>query len=73
MKFKLANKTLANSDIYESRQQKLLTAEIEEKERIIKNHKNNHQVNPIVFAHICSIFSIYNDKNIPKCKEVQDR
>ena len=30
------------------------------------------QVNPIGLAHISSIFLICNDKNIGKCKEVQD-
>ena len=82
LKFKLANKTLANSDSYKSCQQKLPTAEIEEKKRVINEHKNHHyklltkieqQVNPIDFAHIFSIFLICNDKNIQKCKEVQDQ
>ena len=81
LKFKLANKTLANSDVYKLCQQKLLPAEIEEKKRVINEHKNNHyklpteikqQVNPIDFVHISSIFLMYNDKNIRKCKEVQD-
>ena len=40
LKFKLANKTLANSDVYKLSQQKLLAAEIEEKKRVIKEHKN---------------------------------
>ena len=55
-------------------------AEIEEKKRVINEHKNHHyklltkikqQVNPIDFAHISSIFLICNDKNILKYKEVQ--
>ena len=82
LKFKLANKTLANSDVYKLCQQKLLSAEIEEKKRVINEHKNHHykllteikqQVNPIDFAHISSIFLMCNDKNIRKYKEVQDR
>ena len=65
LKFKLANKTLANSDVYKLCKNKLLTAEIEEKKRVINEHKNHHykllteikqQVNPIDFAHISSIF-----------------
>ena len=81
LKFKLANKTLANSDVYKLCQQKLLLAEIEEKKRVINEHKNHHykllteikqQVNPIDFAHISSIFLMCNDKNIQKWKEVQD-
>ena len=80
MEVKLANKTLAYSDVYKSCQQKLVTAEIEEKKRVINEHKNHHykllteikqQVDPIYFAHI-SIFFICNDKNMQKCKEVQD-
>ena len=39
LKFKLANKTLANSDVYKSCQEKLLTTEIEEKKRVIMNIK----------------------------------
>ena len=82
LKFKLANKTLANSDIYKSCQQKLLKAEIEEKKRIINEYKKHHyqllteikqQVNPIDFAHVSLIFLICNDNNIPKYIEVQDR
>ena len=82
LKFKLANKTLANSDIYKSYQQKLLKAEIEEKKRIINEHKKHHyqllteikqQVNPIDFAHVSLIFLICNDNNIRKYIEVQDR
>ena len=82
LKFKLANKTLANSDIYKSCQQKLLKAEIEEKKRIINEHKKHHyqllteikqQVNPIDFAHVSLIFLICNDNNIRKYIEVQDR
>ena len=55
-------------------------AEIEEKKRVINEHKNHHykllakikqQVNPIDFAHISSMFLICNDKNILKYKEVQ--
>ena len=42
LKFKSANKTLANSDVYKLYQQKLLTAEIEEKKRVINEHKNHH-------------------------------
>ena len=81
MEVKLANKTLAYSDVYKSCQQKLVTAEIEEKKRVINEHKNHHykllteikqQVDPIYFAHISSIFFICNDKNMQKCKEVQD-
>ena len=34
LKFTLANKKLANSDVYKSCQQKLLTAKIEEKKRV---------------------------------------
>ena len=76
LKFKLANKVLTNSNVYKSCQQKLLTAEIEEKKRVINVHKNHHykllseikqQVNLIYFT-----FLIYNDKNIRKCKKVQD-
>ena len=64
MKFKLVNKTLANSEVYKSCQQKRLTAEIEEKKRVINENKNHHykllieikqQVNPIDFAPIPSI------------------
>ena len=75
------NKMLANSDVYKLCQQKLLSAEIEEKKRVINEHKNHHykllteikqQVNPIDFAHISSIFLMCNDKNIQKWKEVQD-
>ena len=82
LKFKLANKTLANSDIYKSCQQKLLKAEIEEKKRIINEYKKHHyqllteikqQVNPIDFAHVSLIFLICNDNNIRKYIEVQDR
>ena len=82
LKFKLANKTLANSDIYKSYQQKLLKAEIEEKKRIINEYKKHHyqllteikqQVNPIDFAHVSLIFLICNDNNIRKYIEVQDR
>ena len=82
LKFKLANKTLANSDIYKLCQQKLLKAEIEEKKRIINEHKKHHyqllteikqQVNPIDFAHVSLIFLICNDNNIRKYIEVQDR
>ena len=81
LKFKLANKMLDNSDVYKLCQQKLLTAKIEEKKRVINEHKNHHyklltkikqQVNPIDFVDISSIFLICNDKNIQKCKEVQD-
>ena len=63
---------LANSAAYKSGQQKLLTAEIEEKKGVINEHKNQHyklltkikqQVNPIDFAHISLIFLICNDKN----------
>ena len=81
LKFKLANKALANSDVYKSCQQKLLIAEIEKK-KSIKEHKNHHykllteikpQVNHVNFAHISSIFLICNGKNIRKCKEVEDR
>ena len=51
------------------------------KKRVTKEHKNDHfklltkmkqQVNPIGLAHVSSIFLICNDKNIGKCKEVQD-
>ena len=52
---------LANADVYKSCQQKLLTAEIQEK-KVINEHKNHHynkllteikqQVNPIDFANI---------------------
>ena len=42
LKFKLANKTLANSDVYKLCQQKLLIAEIEEKKRVINEQKNQH-------------------------------
>ena len=82
LKFKLAKKMLANSDVYISYQEKLLRAEIEERKRVINEHKSHHykllteikqQVNPIDFAHISSIFLICNDKYIRKCKEVQDR
>ena len=82
LKFKLANKTLANSDIYKLCQQKLLKAELEEKKRIINEHKKHHyqllteikqQVNPIDFAHVSLIFLICNDNNIRKYIEVQDR
>ena len=61
LKFTLANKMLANADVYKSCQQKLLTAEIQEK-KVINEHKNHHynkllteikqQVNPIDFANI---------------------
>ena len=80
LKFKLANKTLANSDVYKSCQQKL-QKEIDEKKRVINEHKNQdykvltqikRQVNPADFAHISSIFFIFNDKNKRKCKKVQD-
>ena len=82
LKFELANKTLTNSDVYQLCQQKLLTAEIEEKKRIINEHKKHHyklqteikqQVNPIDFAHVSSIFLICNNNNIRKYIEVQDR
>ena len=72
-KFKLANKMLANSDVYKSCQQKLLTAETGEKKTVINELKNHHykllieikqQVNPIDFAHISSMFLICNDKEI---------
>ena len=66
MKFKLASKMLANSAVYKSCQQKLLTAEIEEKKGVINEHKKikiKQQVNPIDFAHISLIFLICNDKN----------
>ena len=81
LKFKLPNKMLANSDVYKLCQQKLLSAEIEEKERIINEHKNHHykllteikqQVNPIDFAQISSIFLMRNDQNIQKCKGVEN-
>ena len=36
MKFKLANKTLADSDVDKSCQQKLLTVQTEEKKKAIK-------------------------------------
>ena len=77
LNFKLVNKTLANSDVYKFSQEKLLTAEIEEKKRLINVHKNHHyklltkikqKVNPIDLAHIFFIFLISNDKNIRKCK-----
>ena len=57
---------LANSAVYKSCQQKLLTAEIEEKKGVINEHKKikiKQQVNPIDFAHISLIFLICNDKN----------
>ena len=82
LSFKLANKMLANSDVYKLCQQKLLSAEIEEEKRAINEHKNHHyklpteikqQVNPIDFAHIYSIFLMCNDNNIRKYKEVLDR
>ena len=80
LKFKLANETFANSDVYKSCQQKL-QKEIKEKKRVTNEHKNQHykvltqikrQVNPADFAHISSIFFIFNDKNKRKCKKVQD-
>ena len=82
LKFNSVNKALANSDLYKLCQEKLLSAEIEEKKRGINEHKNHHdklmteikqQVNPIDFTHISSIFSMCNDKNIRKCNKVQDR
>ena len=39
LKFKLANKTFDNSDVYKSCQQKLLTAEIEGRRESLKNIK----------------------------------
>ena len=80
LKFKSANKVLANSDVYKSCQLKVLAVEIEEKKRAINEHKNHHyklmieikqQVNPIDFAHISLIFLICYGKNIQKWKEVQ--
>ena len=35
--------------------------------------KIKQEVNPIDFVHISSMLVIYNDKNIRKCKEVQNR
>ena len=80
LKFKSANKVLANSDVYKSCQPKVLAVEIEEKKRAINEHKNHHyklmieikqQVNRIDFAHISLIFLICYGKNIQKWKEVQ--
>ena len=80
LKFKSANKVLANSDVYKSCQLKVLAVEIEEKKRAINEHKNHHyklmieikqQVNRIDFAHISLIFLICYGKNIQKWKEVQ--
>ena len=80
LKFKSANKVLANSDVYKSCQLKVLAVEIEEKKRAINEHKNHdyklmieikQQVNPIDFAHISLIFLICYGKNIQKWKEVQ--
>ena len=73
LKFKLANKTLANFDVFKLCQQKLLIAGIEEKKKIIDEHKSHHykllikikqQVNPIDFGNTSSIFLICYDKNI---------
>ena len=42
LKFKLPYKKLANSDVYKPCQPKLLTAEIEEKKRVINEQKKQH-------------------------------
>ena len=42
LKFNLASKTFATSDVCKLCQQKLLSVEIEEEKRVINEHKNHH-------------------------------
>ena len=82
LQFKVSNKQLRASKAYISCQKRLLNQEINNKQKTVKSlqqrvievkYSLNCKMSYIDYVHICNTFLVFNNKNIFKVKETQDK